>query len=791
MQLSVVQMLREGLARLGKAIGAHEIKIDQLPEEAANRLRRDQIRGAIKEMRLFLGGTTVFAPVISMQAWGIGINWLAILYTLMMWGFSWWLIYRWFKTYQTDGSKKDMDSFVAETRVNAGLYCLGMVFFYPFVSGNEKTIICCIMVGSLALGTVGFSHAPRAAFWYLGFHAVTITLVPLLYGLYWNSTPDLLLSALAFVAGVAIFNACLQSARDQMRAFVNHEALKQKSEVIDLLLKDYEEQGVELMWSTDAEGKMTNCPHQIKELIGDPKRLESSATMVDILSASIDPQGTDDLAKVASAFAEQVDFHNVTLPVYSKDTNALKWIMMRGRPQLEGTKFVGFRGIFADATTAVEAQKRVEFLAQNDPLTETCNRNHIQTKLEALDPLQDKATGYLIDLDGFKQVNDSYGHAVGDQLLQQVADRIKEIVDDATMIARLGGDEFLVLTDDSKRFETRLPRALAERLLTRLSEPYIIGRFDILISASVGSATFPNDTTEGASLLNLADLALYAAKKGGRNKYVRFIESMQTGLQKRKIITDRLRLALNENLITPHYQPQHCAQSKKLIGFEALARWTDAELGAVGPDIFIPIAEETGLIQQVGEHILRTACQDALTWDVPAGEEPLTVSVNLSPVQVRRRNVVTMVHNILEETGLPPERLEIEVTESVLIEDTEGTRQTLANLQKLGVRIALDDFGTGYSSLSYLRALPLHRVKIDRSFIADIDDFEAQSIVQTIIELCARLKLDVVAEGVETLQSAKTLSEMNCGVLQGYYFSPPVPAKDTQPLIEKYLSSAA
>ena len=168
MQLSVVQMLREGLARLGKAIGAHEIKIDQLPEEAANRLRRDQIRGAIKEMRLFLGGTTVFAPVISMQAWGIGINWLAILYTLMMWGFSWWLIYRWFKTYQTDGSKKDMDSFVAETRVNAGLYCLGMVFFYPFVSGNEKTIICCIMVGSLALGTVGFSHAPRAAFWYFG-----------------------------------------------------------------------------------------------------------------------------------------------------------------------------------------------------------------------------------------------------------------------------------------------------------------------------------------------------------------------------------------------------------------------------------------------------------------------------------------------------------------------------------------------------------------------------------------------------------------------------------------------
>lgn len=774
-----------------QALKLDEISITQLLPDAANRLRQIQLRGAMDQMRVFLAGTTVFAPIISLQAWDKGVNTIAVLYTLAMWFFSWWLFYRWHQTYKTDGNKSDMDNFVAETRVNAGLYCLGMVLFYPYVTGTEKTVLCALMVGSLALGTIGFAHAPRAAFWYLGIHTVTMVFVPLSYGLYWQSTGDIIIAGLALVGGFGIGNATLERARAQIKSFINYENLAQKNEVIDLLLKDYEEQGNELMWRTDASGKTTALPASMNGVFGSEFAKENASNMLDLLEEKIEPHGVEEFRKVRRAFYRHTEFHNVILPFWSAQSNTTKWIMMRGRPQFEGNDFIGFRGIFADATASVEAKKQIEFLAENDPLTHTRNRNFIQNKLSALDALEDKATAYLIDLDGFKQVNDSYGHAIGDQLLQQVAERIKSCVTENDLVARLGGDEFIVLIDDSKNYENTKSHALTDEILNELSKPFLIGRFDILISASIGSANFPNNAVVGANLMNLADLALYEAKRGGRNRHVRFNQSMQSGLQKRKIITDRLRQALNEYKITPHYQAQHCAKTNKLVGFEALARWSDAELGVVGPDIFIPIAEETGMIQQLGEEILLKACHDALSWSELAGHQAPKVSVNVSAVQVMRGNVVNMVKSVLKSTGLPPNRLEIEVTESVLIEDTKRTSDVLTELSELGVRIALDDFGTGYSSLSYLRALPLDRVKIDRSFIADIHDFEARTIVQTIIELCNRLGLEVVAEGVETAENAQLLKEMGCTVLQGYYFSPPVPKEQATALVTNNLVDVA
>lgn len=775
----------------GKVLKVDEISVARLPTTAANRIRQSQIRGAIEQMRVFLAGNTFFAPVLSLQAWNTGINGVVLLWTVMMLCFSWWLFFRWNRSYQTDGSEADMVSFVRETQINAGLWCLGMVLFYPFVSGNEKTILTTVMTGSLALGTVGFSQAPRAAFWYLGIQTVTLTTVPLVYGLYWSSTPDLIIASLALLAGVAIFNTALERARSQMKAFVNHESLLQKSEVIDLLLKDYEEQGVEWVWRTDSTGKLLTCPQQVLDLITDAEETEGSLTMLDALVKHVDPRGASDLERVSEAFGARHEFHDVTLPLYSASKETLRWIMMRGRPQFEGTEFIGFRGIFADATTGVEAQNQVKFLAENDPLTSAFNRNYIQTRLESLNPQRDKSMAYLIDLDGFKQVNDSYGHSVGDVLLQQVAQRLGKTVGDDGIVARLGGDEFLILTDKPGEFACLDADALSCRLLARISEPFLIGQYDISLSASIGTANFPGDTANGPSLLNQADLALYAAKKSGRNKCVAFVESMQTGLQRRLVVTDRLRQAVHRGDIIPHYQPQYCAKTMKLVGFEALARWTDAELGVVGPDIFIPIAEETGLIHEIGENLLRAACRDALTWTASDGAPPPSISVNVSPVQVTRGNIVNVVKSVLKQSGLPPERLEIEVTEGVLIDDVVGTTDVLNALSKLGVSIALDDFGTGYSSLSYLRALPLHRLKIDRSFVADIDDPEAQSVVQTIIDLCRRLELEVVAEGVETLQMVEMLSEMQCAVLQGYYFSRPLPATEVQNLLEYDTRSAA
>jgi len=668
-----------------------------------------------------------------------------------------------------------------------------MALFYPLVSGNEKTIISSIMVGSLALGTVGFSHAPRAAFWYLGIHTVTMTLVPLACGLYWGSSPDLLISALAVVAGVAICNAALERARSQMKAFANHESLLHKSEMVDLLLKDYEEQGVEWVWRTDVNGRILTCPQQVLEHISNDEKGNDKFDLLQSFADHIAPQGENDLERIRTAFQAQQEFHDVNLPLFCNVRNSLRWLMVRGRPQFEGEDFVGFRGIIADATSGMEVQKQTEFLAENDALTATFNRNYIQARLDELHPGQDNATAYLIDLDGFKQVNDSYGHAVGDKLLQHVAHRLNEVVGDKGAVSRLGGDEFLILIKHSGEHphDERVEEKLDAQFLTSLCEPFSIAQYDISISASIGIAHFPSDTAAGSALLNQADLALYAAKKSGRNKSVTFVPSMQEGLQKRLVVTERLRHALRHGQIKSHYQPQFCAKTSRLLGFEALARWTDSELGVVGPDIFIPIAEETGLIHELGENSLRMACKDALTWAVPDGDLPLTVAVNVSPVQVMRGNIVAIVKSVLAETGLPPERLEIEVTEGVLIEDMAGTSQVLGDLAALGVRIALDDFGTGYSSLSYLRALPLHSLKIDRSFIADLAELEAQSVVQTVIDLCRRLDLDVVAEGVETKVSVQTLREMGCVVLQGYYFSRPVPASKVQNLLESVTQAAA
>lgn len=789
MRTSFANFFRRILHFPGRILKVEEISMAQLPSSAANRMRQSQIRGAIEQMRVFLAGNTFFAPVMSFQAWNTGINAIVILWTMMILAFSWWLFFRWNKSYTTNGSERDMASFVGETRINAGLWCLGMILFYPFVSGNEKTILTTVMTGSLALGTVGFSQAPRAAFWYLGIQTTTLTLVPLVHGLRTGSVPDLVIAGLALLAGMAIFNAALERARSQFKAFVNHESLLQKGEVIDLLLKDYEEQGVEWVWRTDCDGKILTCPQQVLELISDTD--ETGMAMLGALTTHVDQRGASDLERVGAAFESRQEFHNVTLPLYSNSRGTLRWIMMRGRPQYDGSEFVGFRGIFADATTGVEAQRQVEYLAENDPLTGTLNRNYIQTHLETLDPVADKLVAYLIDLDGFKQVNDSYGHTVGDQLLEQVAQRLKRIAGDTDIVARLGGDEFLILTGQQGAFESLDGGALSNRLLARLSEPYQIGQYVVALSASIGTANYPDDTTSGPSLLNFADLALYAAKKGGRNKCVAFAQSMQDALQKRMVVTDRLRQAVDTNRIVPFYQPQYCAKTLKLLGFEALARWKDPELGFVAPDVFIPIAEETGLIHAIGETLLLAACRDALTWKSSDGTSSPTISVNLSPLQVMRGNVVKMVQSVLRQTGLPPERLEIEVTEGVLIDDIAGTREVLNALSQMGVKIALDDFGTGYSSLSYLRALPLDRVKIDRSFIADIDDPEAQSIVQSIIDLCRRLNLEVVAEGVETKHNVETLRDMRCAVLQGFFFSRPVPASEIPHLSDSPTRSAA
>ncbi|MFT3855966.1 MAG: bifunctional diguanylate cyclase/phosphodiesterase [Aquabacterium sp.] len=371
------------------------------------------------------------------------------------------------------------------------------------------------------------------------------------------------------------------------------------------------------------------------------------------------------------------------------------------------------------------------------------------------------------------------GHAVGDQLLRRVAARLKTCVAEGDLLARLGGDEFALL---SWRYATQAEAsALAERLVMLMSEPCQLDDAMVEVRASVGVAMAPRDGADPQSLLQCADLALYAAKAAGRNTYRFFEHAMGESARARVRLQAELGQALQANQFTLHFQPQTRLDTGEVIGFEALVRWQHSERGLIGPGEFIPVAEETGQIVPLGNWVLREACRVAAKWP-----RHLRVAVNLSAVQFRSSAVIDLVDEALAESGLAPERLELEITESALIEDHDGAQATLMALRSRGVRVALDDFGTGYSSLAYLKRFPMDKLKIDGMFVRSLDrDQDAQAVVTAIISLARALRLDTTAEGIETGEQLVMLKALGCDDVQGFLISRPMPAADISSYLEK------
>jgi len=759
---------------------------ERFPIDATNRLRRDQLRGTIEQMRIMLLGNTFFAPILSIQAWNTGSKTLIILWTAGILLYSWWLFFfSWQRTYQTNGSARDMRRFVIETFFNSLAWAIGAALFYPMVQGDQKAVFTTVMAGALALGTMGFSRAPAAGLTYLGVQTVGNSLVVFLCALQRGSWTDSLIGFLIIAAGISLFNATVERGKSAMVAFKNHEQLSEKSEVVELLLKDYEEQATEWLWQTDRHGCMLSAPDQILELLGPFPDGHEQANLCTVLAARCTPESQDDIGRLQTGFQGQTEFHDVRLSLRDPKDAELRWILMKGRPQFDRDGFSGFRGIFADATVAIVAERKVKYLAAYDSLTGLLNRNSVQKRLLDLRAADHFATAFFIDLDGFKQVNDSYGHNIGDLLLQTVAKRLRENIAHDAWAARLGGDEFFILITAAQPMNTAEISWIAQDICDRLSQPVLVEDFDIQVSASIGIARFPENTTQGTELLSLSDMALYEAKSAGRNRVTFFDVGMQNRLNQRSAILERLKIAVRDGAIVPYYQSQHALSDGRLIGFEALARWIDDELGLVGPDVFIPIAEQTGLIVELGEQLLRKACLDARKWAAVMQDHPPVVSVNFSPVQFARTDVTSLVARVLAETGLAPDLLEVEVTEGVLIASKERIAATLAELSDLGVSIALDDFGTGYSSLSYLKALPLNRLKIDRSFVNDLSEQSASPIVSTIIQLGHNLGLSVIAEGVEDQTQVETLADLGCDDAQGYFFSRPMTVDATDEFVAR------
>ncbi|QQN67502.1 PAS-domain containing protein [Bradyrhizobium diazoefficiens] len=436
---------------------------------------------------------------------------------------------------------------------------------------------------------------------------------------------------------------------------------------------------------------------------------------------------------------------------------------------------------YEDVTERHKAQARVAHMAQHDSLTDLPNRTLFREKMgEGLSQVAIAGGAMAVlcfDLDNFKTVNDRLGHAAGDRLLRWVAAQLRENVGEQDTVARLGGDEFAVL---QRGPQPQSAERLARRLVEVIGHPPPLESQSIHVGVSVGIAIAPDHGLDADELMKCADLALYQAKARGRGAYQLFEPEMEEEARSRHALEHDLRGALEASQFHLVFQPQVRLDTTELTGFEALLRWKHPSRGFVSPAEFIPIAEENGLIVPIGEWVLRTACATAASWP------DITVAVNLSPLQFRSRGLVAMVTSALAEAGLPPQRLELEVTETALLDDSEATIEILHQLRALGVRVSLDDFGVGYSSLSYLRKFPFDRIKIDRSFVGTLGESpESVAIVRTIASLGSVLGVETTAEGVETIEQLDFVRECGCTAVQGYYFGKPCPAAEVGRTIER------
>ena len=447
----------------------------------------------------------------------------------------------------------------------------------------------------------------------------------------------------------------------------------------------------------------------------------------------------------------------------------------------EHTPDGGWVTTYEDVTDRRRSEEKAAFLARHDALTGLPNRSAFGERLDAAVAGLSRGRHFALlclDLDRFKEVNDTLGHASGDALLRAVSERLQSCVRESDVVARLGGDEFAILQAAPSGSESS--SVLSRRLVEVVGAPYEIDGHHVVIGVSVGIALAPGDGSVGGTLLRNADLALYRAKGDGRGTFRYFEAAMDAHLQQRRRTEADLRLGVARREFEVHYQPLVSAQTRQVVGMEALLRWQHPERGLVPADEFIPLAEETGLIVEIGRWVLRQACCDATTWP-----EGVRLAVNVSPVQFRRPGLIAAVSEALSEAGLAPDRLELEITETVLLHDTQATLATLNAVRELGVRIAMDDFGTGYSSLSYLRQFPFDKIKIDRSFVREVaNQAEASAIVRAVAALGSSLGISTTAEGVETLDQLGRIQSDGCTEAQGYLFSRPRPASEIRALIK-------
>ncbi len=455
-----------------------------------------------------------------------------------------------------------------------------------------------------------------------------------------------------------------------------------------------------------------------------------------------------------------------------------KWVSTSKLPLRDDSgRVIGIVGIARDITDRKRAEEQVHFMAHHDVLSGLPNRVRLMDRLtEALRDAKRRGSRVVvifIDLDNFKDVNDSLGHHAGDCVLRAVAKRMVGCIRATDTVARFGGDEFVILLNDA---EKKVTAAVVEKIRARISEPIVVDDHTFHITCSMGVASYPADGTNAEMLLSNADAAMYRAKANGRDRVQTYAIEMTLAAEEKQRLQEGMRTALERDEFTLQFQPQFDIETRQVLAVEALARWNHADFGPIDPSKFIPIAEESGFIVELGDWVLREACRQCKAWH-DAGLPPIRICVNVSARQFREKKWVGRVRDALKETGLEPQYLELELTESMLMHDVPQAVATMRALQAVGVQFAIDDFGTGYSSLSALKTFPVARLKLDGSFVRNLpQDDDDIGIATAVLSLGRRLKMDVVAEGVETADQLDFLRDHRCEAAQGFLFSPPLDA---------------
>src|SRR3954470_2246550 len=550
----------------------------------------------------------------------------------------------------------------------------------------------------------------------------------------------------------------------------------------EALIEEFETSGKGWFWETGREGKLSFISDSVARALGREPSDLIDRPFTDLISSESSDGGAPSERTLGFYLSSHVAFQD--LIVRAKTKNEIWW-SLSGRPvHDEIGRFFGFRGFASDLTKMRQSEVELDRLARQDALTGLANRQALRRALD--DALvsavrrKHRCSMFLLDLDRFKAVNDTLGHPAGDTLLRLVALRLRDVIGKAGQVGRLGGDECeVVLPGVSDK--TDLSK-LAQGIIDSLSRPYTINGTAVSIGASIGIVTSDYDDRTSDDLMRDADLALYVAKAAGKGCYRFFAPEMHEAARQRQLMEFDLRVALEKEQLWLAYQPCVDASSEAVTGFEGLIRWNHPQHWSVSPAEFIPLAEEIGLINEIGEWVMRTACAEAATWP-----RHVSVAVNLSPIQFKSHALPTVVRMVLADTNLDAERLELEITEGVFLSNDDHVHDMIGSLKAIGVKLALDDFGTGYSSLSYLQRVPFDKIKVDRSFVTGATHPESRNaaLIRAMVGLASDLKMQTTAEGVETQEELALVRNLGCSLVQGYIFGKPMPAEEARALAEK------